>query len=829
MSAPWDRLRLFTVREFTVHWGRTLATVAVVAVSAAFLVAVFAISGSVTGSMQRLTAGLAGTADLEVSGVTDAGFAQSLRDEVAAAPGVAAAVPLLRANLPVDGERVLLLGMDGSGAALGGELSGAVADDVVGSLLGVSNGVLVGPDLGYAKNDVFELGSVRVTVAAVLADAESGRFNGGHYVVAPLPLAQRIAGRTGQLDSIMIVAAPDADAGALRAAVAAVVAGRAIVAEPMARAADTGNGVLMLRFMAAMGAGIAFVVSAFLVYNTMSMALAQRRPAISMLRAIGGGKRTIVRDTLAEAAVVGLAGGAVGGLLGILAGRWAIGLLPPAVTQLVEVRLEYILPGYAVPVAITAAVLTSVGASAVAARQVYRVAPVEALAPVGVSRADAGSGWTRFAAAVAVVALTAATLLVVRAQLGVFSAVALGFAFGAQIALAFLLTGPIVAATAAVARRGGGAGVLAAVNIERAPRRVWATLMTVTIAVGMTVTITGANDDAVRGARDSLASLGDSELWVSPTPEDQTPTDLLPPEVAERVAAVPGVARMTEGQLAFAAFGGTKALLYGVAPGSNYPMFRALRAEVGQRLLAGEGLVLSRSLAGRLGVTAGDAVTLRTPSGEKRAEVLDTVSYFSALAGTVAMSLDLMRDWFDRPGSTTLQIDAAPGADLEQLRSDLRTAAGPRVFVYSGREALDGISASMTQAMALARAILVITALIAATALLNTLMLALLERRRELGILRAVGSTRRFALRMILTEAAAIGVVGAALGLVFGLIEQFLYAAIATDLLGIEITARPGPLLPVFVAAALALSLLGSIPPALRAARLNIVDAVAAD
>ncbi|WP_235204445.1 ABC transporter permease [Nocardia otitidiscaviarum] len=817
------------MREFTVHWGRTLATVAVVAVSAAFLVAVFAISGSVTGSMQRLTAGLAGSADLEVSGVTDAGFAQSLRDEVAAAPGVAAAVPLLRANLPVDGGRVLLLGMDGSSAALGGELSGAVADDVVGSLLGVSNGVLVGPDLGYAKDDVFQLGSVRVTVAAVLAGTESGRFNGGHYVVAPLPLAQRIVGRIGQLDSIMIVSAPDADAGALRSAVDAVVAGRAIVAEPMARAADTGNGVLMLRFMAAMGAGIAFVVSAFLVYNTMSMALAQRRPVISMLRAIGGGKRTIVRDTLAEAAVVGLAGGAVGGLLGILAGHWAIGLLPPAVTQLVEVRLEYILPGYAVPVAITAAVLTSVGASAVAARQVYRVAPVEALAPVGVSRADAGSGWTRLAAAVAVLALTAATLLVVRAQLGVFSAVALGFAFGAQIALAFLLTGPIVAATAAVARRGGGAGVLAAVNIERAPRRVWATLMTVTIAVGMTVTITGANDDAVRGARDSLASLGDSALWVSPTPEDQTPTDLLPPEVAERVATVPGVARMTEGQLAFAAFGGTKALLYGVAPGSNYPMFRALRAEVGQRLLAGEGLVLSRSLAGQLGVSAGDEVTLRTPSGERRAEVLDTVSYFSALAGTVAMSLDLMRDWFDRPGSTTLQIDAAPGADLEQLRADLRAAAGPRVFVYSGREALDGISASMTQAMALARAILVITALIAATALLNTLMLALLERRRELGILRAVGSTRRFALRMILTEAAAIGIVGAALGLVFGLIEQFLYAAIATDLLGIEITARPGPLLPAFVAAALALSLLGSIPPALRAARLNIVDAVAAD
>ncbi|MFI6869668.1 FtsX-like permease family protein [Nocardia sp. NPDC050406] len=829
MTALLDRLRLFTIREFTAHWGRSLATITVVAVSAAFLVAVFAISGSVTGSVSRLASGLAGNAALEVSGVTDAGFPQAVREDVAKVPGVAAAVPMMRTSVGDGSGRVLLLGTDPSAAALDSDLKGAMRADQVNALLSVPNGVLVGPGTGYAKGEAVQLGAVRVTVAGVLDDPQAARLNGGHYVMAPLPLAQRIAGRVEQLDSLLVVARPNTDAAQLRSEVGAAVGGRAVVGAPAARAAETGNGVLMLRFMATMGAGIAFVVSAFLVYNTMSMALAQRRPVISMLRAFGGRKQTIMRDVLTEAAVLGLIGGILGGLLGMATGRFTIRILPPAITQMVDTRLEYILPSYAVPVAVTAAVLTCVGASAVAARQVYRVAPVEALAPVGVSRADVVPRWIRWLAAGVVVLLVAATVLVVRAQWGMFSAVALGFAFGAEIALAFLLTGPIVRAAGAAARLFGAAGVLARVNIERAPRRVWATLMTVTIAVGMTVTITGANDDAVRGARDTFASLSDNDLWAASTPADMTPTELLPPDLAQRVASVPGVSRISEGQLAFASFSGTKALLYGVEADSNYSMFRALDPETGRRLLAGEGLVLSRSLAQSLDVAVGDEVTLQTPSGEKRVRILDSVSYFSALAGTVVMSLPLMREWFARPGFTTLQIDAAPGTDIAQLRTALHQAMGPGVHLYSGEEALDGISSSMEQAMTLARAILVITAVIAAMALLNTLMLALLERRRELGILRAVGSTRRFALRMILAEAAAIGVVGAVLGVIFGLTNQFLYAAIATDLLGVDVTARPGPLLPVFATTALVLSLLGSIPPALRAARLNIVDAVSAD
>ncbi|MFF2557124.1 FtsX-like permease family protein [Nocardia sp. NPDC058058] len=829
MIALLDRLRLLTIREFATHWGRTVASVVVMAVSSAFLVAVIGISGSLTGSIAQLSSGLAGNAALEISGVTDAGFPQAVRADVAAVPGVTAAVPMLRANVGPDDNRLMLLGVDASTAALDSDLKDSVGSAQTAALLSVPNGVLAGPGAGFTAGDVITLRSGTVTVAAVLSGKEQARLNGGHYLIAPLPLAQRVTGRTGQVDSILIVTAPDADAAQVNSAVTTAVAGRALVSTPSLRAAQTSSGVVMLRFIAAMGAAIAFVVSAFLIYNTISMALAGRRPVISMLRAIGGRKQTIVRDVLAEAAVLGLVGGLLGAGFGVLMGRYAIGLLPGAFSQMMEARLEYLLPWYAIPAAILAAVLTNLAATAVAARQVYRVSPVEALAPVGVSQADAVPVRVRLLAGALAVGLAVLTVLVVRAHLGLFAAAALGSALGAEIALAFACTGPIVRLTGATARRLGSAGVLAGVNIDRAPRRVWATLMTVTIAVAMTITITGSNADAVRSARDTFASLADNDVWVSVTAEDMVPTPLLPNGLAEQVAAVPGVGRVTQGQLAFASFGGTKALVYGVDPDSNFAMARSLDTATRQRLLAGEGVVLSRDLARALGVSAGDDLTVQTPSGERRTRVLASVSYFSALSGTASMSLTLMREWFGRPGATTLQIDAAPGVDKAQLFTAIRQVVPAELHVYTGAAALDGVGKAMEQGLVLSRIMLVIVAFIAAMALLNTLTLALLERRRELGILRAVGSSRRFALRMVLAEAAGIGVIGAALGVLFGLANQYLYSLLATDIMGLDVHFRPGPPLLVFTVAALALSLLGSIPPAMRAARLNIVDAVSAD
>jgi putative ABC transport system permease protein len=829
IAATASRLRIFSLRELVVHPRRTTASIAVMAVSAMYLVAVFGIFGSITGSVNRLADGIAGVAALEISGITDAGFPDTITADVVAVPGVATAAPMIRTSASTATGPVLLFGADKSSAALGGALKDAVQKPVE-KLSANPDGVQVGPGVGHAKGESFRLGSASVTVTDVFTGRQLAHLNGGHYVLAPLALAQNITGRKGQLDSILITTKPGADVTAVRAAITSAVHGRAIVADPSLRASRAGDGVKLMNYMALMGAGVALVVGAFLIYTTMTMAITQRRPVISMLRAIGGRRVTIVRDLLGEAAILGVIGGAIGSAIGILMGRLAIGRLPPAITQGLEARVEYWLPDYAIPVALTATVLTSAAASAMAARQVYKVSPIEALAPVGVSAADFVPRWLRMASGITAVAIFAASnLIVVVDQRGTLAFVAIFALFSAEIALGFALTALIVKATAATARMFGSVGRLAAATIERAPRRVWATVMTVLIAVVTTVVITGTNADMIRSARAIFAPVAGVDVWVSANPPDSYPVDALPQGIAGKVAAVSGVRRVTEGAFGFAEVGGTRVMLDGFSAGSADPLYRALDEQVRTAVLAGRGVVLSQNLGKTLHVRAGDDLQLQTPHGPRRTAVLALVPYFSTVIGTVGIDLGRMRDWFDRPAATTLQVSAAPGVDPNRLLADVRHVVPAPNYVYNGRAALAGLEAPLHQSMYIANAVWVIVVFVAAVALFNTLTLSVLERRREIGVLRAMGTSRRFTVQMILAEAAAIGIVGGSSGLLFGLTDQWLYSLVSGDIMNFNVGFRPSPMALAFTVGALAISLLGSLPPARRAARLNIIEAVGVD
>lgn len=199
------------------------------------------------------------------------------------------------------------------------------------------------------------------------------------------------------------------------------------------------------------------------------------------------------------------------------------------------------------------------------------------------------------------------------------------------------------------------------------------------------------------------------------------------------------------------------------------------------------------------------------------------------MIGTVGMGLDQLRAWFDRPVTTTLEIAAAPGADAGRLLADVRRAVPAPTYVYDGRAKLAGLEAPMHQSMFIANAVWIIVVLVAAVALLNTLTLSVLERRREIGVLRAMGSSRRSILRMVLAEATGIGVVGGALGLAFGMTDQWLFSLVSGDMMNFQVTFRPSWMAGGFTLGALAISLLGSVPPARRAARLNIIEAVSVE
>ncbi|MEV5839468.1 FtsX-like permease family protein [Nocardia sp. NPDC052112] len=830
MFATVDRLRLFNIRELFVHRSRTAMSVAVIAVSAALLVAVFGISGSITESVNRLGADIAGNAALEVSGVTDAGFGQALQSEVARVSGVAAAVPMIRADVGSGDTHVLLIGVDPfSAASLHSELQRAVFAQTGGGakLITVPNGVVVGSGTGRSEGQTFAVGDTDVTVAAVVDAAAAKGINNGHFIMATLGLAQQITGRTGAIDSLLVVAEPGADVGRVRSAVDNVVAGRAVVADPSFRAVQAGGVIAVLKSTTLMAAGLGLVVAGFLIYNAMSMAINQRRNVISMLRAIGGRKQVIVRDLLAEAAVLGAIGGVIGVGIGILMGRWTISLLPAALIQSLQIQIGYSLPRFTVPLVLAACVVSCVGAAAVAARQVYKVAPIEALAPVGVSSADRIRPSLRIVAAVVGVGSIVVSIAAAAIDLGLWSIGAVALFLDGAVFLCFAFFDQLVAATVAVARFFGAPGALAAATIERAPRRSWVTVISVLIAVSMTVSITGSNKNGIDSAVDAFRPAAAVDVWVQPTSNEVFPTGpLLPHGIEQTIAAVSGVAGVVPGQMAYASINGAKVIVQGLAAGTRHPLYESLSDRARAGMLAGDGVVLSRDIARTLGVGAGDDLTMPTPHGFQHVQVLEVFPYFSALTGFVGMSLSRLQQWFDRPGSTLLEVTVWPGADRAAVQHAIGATVPTSVHVYSGAEELAGTTSSLQQATVLISAITWIVVFVAAVALVNTLMLSVLERRREIGVLRAMGSSRRFTMRMVLAEAVGIGVVGGSCGLVIGVANQYVNTVAFTHVLGLDIAFGLTPATVVFGLGALLLCLAGAIPPALHAARLNIIDAV---
>ncbi|GAB11744.1 putative ABC transporter permease protein [Gordonia araii NBRC 100433] len=857
LRAGLTRVRLLNLREIVTHRLRVVTSLSVIVVASALLVAVFGTFGSLTGSVRDMTAALTGEADLEVAGISDTGLdgriAGQLRADLDDAQAV---VPMIRAQVrldPADAEPAtdprlsLLIGSDQRVTQLSPQLRDALrqSEGQEVDLDALRTGVIAGPGTGLRQGDRIKINGVDVTVLQVAPAAGTEVLNRGNFFFAFLPLAQQITARAGggsaesgagRVDSLLIVAKPGADLSQMRERAERTVDGRAVVVDPAFRMKQAEVATAVTRDSTLLVSVISLVIAGFLVFNTMNMAVASRRSALAMVRALGARRGQLVSDMLWEAAIFGLVGGLIGIPIGILAGRWAIGRLPEMTLNSIGAAVDYHLPVFAPFVALAACVLACVAATALAARTVFSVAPVEAMSAAG---GDVDKPLSRPIVLIAgiggiggiVASWVLATTVPGRA------AIVAGAVFGAcGLLLCFALTGPLVRAATAVAGRFGPPGTLAAVNTERASRRVWATVMTVAVAIAVGMGTSGALQNLVSSISGSLQGLGDPGFYLSTSNKDGIPTGpTFGDDVARAAAEVPGVADVRDSQWARVNVGDARILVQGLAPGLKAPFVVKTDPGALQRVFDGDGIVLSSVLSRNLGLGIGDEVRMATPTGFHSLTVRDVVDYVAIDSGSAAISLDLLREWFERPGATFLQVDTEPGADVEQVRAGLEAVAQRYsqgrlpLYVYSGEEALRATQESAEQSGAFTVAIQWIVAVAAAVALLNTLLLSVIERRRELAVLRALGASRRFVFSMVLSEAVAIAVVGSITGLILGGMLHLLSDQILTASTSIQVHYSPQWSTLLYVAVSVGLCIVGALTPAVRAARLNISESIAAE
>lgn len=378
MRAFLTRLRVLGLRDLTAHKLRVITSLVVVLVSSALLVAVLSVYGSITASVRDFATAVSGEATLEVAAIADTGVDGEIAGELRrGVPQAKAVVPVVRGTVTVDGEPTVLLGSDYRASSLSPQLGDAVATDGGLTLDDLRDGIVVGDATGLHEGQPVRIGDRTVRVIRVL-DERADRLNGGRFVFAYLPLAQELAGLGDAVDSLLLVPRPGADEADMRAAAEKVVGNRATVVDPDFRVRQAQVAGSVVRDSTLLVSMVSLVIAAFLVFNTMNMAVASRRRSLAMIRALGGRRRHLATDLLGEAAVFGIVGGVLGVPVGILAGRWALGRVPSGDAGM---QVSFSLPAYVPLVAIAAAVVACVAATSLAAKAVFSVTPVEAMAP----------------------------------------------------------------------------------------------------------------------------------------------------------------------------------------------------------------------------------------------------------------------------------------------------------------------------------------------------------------------------------------------------------------------------------------------------------------
>ncbi len=839
-----------SIRNLLAHKIRFVMTSFAVVIGVSFVVGSLVVTDTVRGTFDTLFADITAGVDLEVR--SESAFSDdpgqgdrepvdaSLVDTIAGLDGVADVQGDIEGTaqpVAADGDPVTTTGAPLLGFSWGDDEQLSSVDLASGTQPEVGQIAMdqaTFDDYHFALGDRVDVllpqGTETFTLSGVATFGASNSLAGARLTLFEPTEAQRIFDREGQWDTIDISFAPDAEPSAVRAEVDAVLptgvevrTGQEIAQEGSDAVGEfaTVFGNVLLGF-----AAVALFVSAFYIYNTFSIILGQRVRELALLRAIGASAAQVRRTVIFESVLIGAISSVLGIAMGMVTALGIRGLLNAGGFGLPADAL--VLERSTIVAALVVGMGVTIAASVIPARRAATVPPVAALRDdVGT---EPGSRRLRLAMGAAMTGLGAVLL-----AFGLFvadgaSALLLGLGLGAILLfLGVANLGPLFAGQAShvlgapVAKVFGEPGKLARENATRNPYRTASTASALVIGLALVTMATVVGSSVKHTFAETVDQAVNADIIISePSFNGFSPT------LAETMSGSGDFDAVAPVRFGVFRIDGNARDISAVGTQGGEVIDIGLRSGEPIADLDADEIMLFEDPAADLGVVPGDTVSVEFSRTGPKTMTVAGIYGDATLAGNYLISTAAWDANFTDTLDSMVFARATTGVSPENVTAavDEITAAFPQVDVEDRQEFLASQEDQIDQVLVTVNALLLLAVVIAVLGIGNTLALSVFERTRELGLLRAVGMSRRQTRRMVRWEAAIVSLFGAVVGVTLGIGFGFAAASALPKTVLDGVTIPVGQLAALVVVAVIA-GLLAAILPARRAAKLDVLDAIA--
>ncbi len=861
--------RYISLRRLRYKSTRTLLTTLGVAIGVALFVAIRLINSATLRAFDENVTAIAGQADLTVS-AGEAGFPEEKLEQIETVRGVRRAVPMLEENtfLVSDSfhESMTVFGVDllrEPAVRSYKTTQQEIMDDPL-VFLNQADSIIISETLAQQHNLKFDSkiklitaqGAQTFTVRGILQMEGVARAFGGAMAIMDIDGARASFGKENSIDRIDIVLKPNVDTKKVIADLKETLGPGYVVERPRDQVQSLSRLVDSYQKILVMIGSFAIFVGLLLVANVMNVSVMESRREIGILRSLGASRPSILVLFLFDAAVIG----AIGALVGTVLGYFAAGQLIDSVAH--SLANQYALKFPAPRIALTAmevakTLILGIAASMIAAfwpsLKAARIQPVEAMAARG---SQLPLPQTRLIIYLGLFGLALLSVLVISSWLGAEEKFAWatwlhqGLGIPSVVLMTPLFTITITRIFSWIVQKGirDISLRLSLENLLRDPVRAASNVLTLGLGLILVIIVTAVNSsfrysidgwlDRVLTA-DLVISSGTSGSAVALKPL------ALRANMKEVIESVPELRQ----QLAAPIYGMRFAHIQyqdrtiavkamdDAGPASGYVQFDIVnsgdRLKMIQKFFASKtpALFVSRNFSKHFSKNVGDLVPLKTPIGEVEFPIAAIVNDFASSDGVIYMSRTVFSHYWSENLVSAFYADLKTGADPVALKRIIENTLGPTYMlsVHLNGELKDQIASSVDQSFAYSKAIEFASLLSALFGMINMMLISILERTRELGLLRAVGMSRGQMSRMVLGESLVQGFIAGLLAVSAGVLLSYLWITHSLSaLLGWTIEFYfPRKMIAVSLVLGLFVSMIAGILPARRAARLQIKEALA--